>query len=63
MRLVVFTDLDGSLLDQETYSYENARAALPFIRRVPGLDFAVRLDLDYRPLAEIVAAKIRFTET
>ena len=41
---------------------ENARASLPFIRRLPGLDFAVRLDLDYRPLDEIVAAKIRFTE-
>lgn len=42
---------------------ENARSALPHIRRVPGLDFAVRLDLDYRPLDKIVAAKIRFTET
>jgi hypothetical protein len=41
----------------------NARTSLPFIRRQPGLDFAVRLDLDYRPLAEIVEAKIRFTET
>lgn len=41
----------------------DARAALPFIRRLPALDFAVRLDLDYRPLAEIVAAKVRYTET
>ena len=32
MRLVVFTDLDGSLLDQETYSYENARGALELLR-------------------------------
>ena len=32
MRLVVFTDLDGSLLDQETYSYENARGALKLLR-------------------------------
>lgn len=32
MRMVVFTDLDGSLLDHETYSYENARAALRLLR-------------------------------
>lgn len=32
MQLVVFTDLDGSLLDHETYSCENARAALEFLR-------------------------------
>lgn len=32
MRLVVFTDLDGSLLDHETYSCEEARAALEFLR-------------------------------
>jgi mannosyl-3-phosphoglycerate phosphatase len=37
MRLIVFTDLDGSLLDQETYSYENAREALELLRqrRIP----------------------------
>jgi mannosyl-3-phosphoglycerate phosphatase len=32
MRLIVFTDLDGSLLDHETYSYENARPALELLR-------------------------------
>ncbi len=34
---VVFTDLDGSLLDHDTYSFENARPALERIRaqRVP----------------------------
>lgn len=32
MQMVVFTDLDGSLLDHETYSYENARAALELLR-------------------------------
>ncbi len=54
--------LDGLRLIVEA-DLRNARAALPFIRRLPGLDFAVRLDLDYRPLAEIVASKIRYTET
>jgi mannosyl-3-phosphoglycerate phosphatase len=36
-RLVVFTDLDGSLLDHETYSFDHARPALERIRaqRIP----------------------------
>lgn len=36
-QIVVFTDLDGSLLDHDTYSFENARPALESIReqRVP----------------------------
>lgn len=33
-RVVVFTDLDGSLLDAETYSFEPARPALDEIRRL-----------------------------
>jgi mannosyl-3-phosphoglycerate phosphatase len=37
MDLAVFTDLDGSLLDHHTYSFENARPALEHIRehRIP----------------------------
>jgi mannosyl-3-phosphoglycerate phosphatase len=31
-KLVIFTDLDGCLLDRETYSFEPARPALRFIR-------------------------------
>jgi mannosyl-3-phosphoglycerate phosphatase len=36
-RLVVFTDLDGSLLDHETYSFDHARPALDRLRerRIP----------------------------
>jgi len=30
---VVFTDLDGTLLDQETYSWEAARPALELLER------------------------------
>lgn len=32
-RLVIYTDLDGTLLDAETYAYEAARPALEAIRR------------------------------
>lgn len=32
MRLVVFTDLDGTLLDHETYSWEPARPALELLQ-------------------------------
>ena len=31
-KLVIFTDLDGCLLDRETYSFEPAQAALRLIR-------------------------------
>lgn len=40
----------------------NARAALPITQQDPRLDLAVRLDLDYRPLAEIIRAKIRYQQ-
>ncbi len=33
MRLVVFTDLDGTLLDHETYSYSPAEPALALLKR------------------------------
>jgi mannosyl-3-phosphoglycerate phosphatase len=33
LRIVLFTDLDGSLLDAETYSFEGARPALQELRR------------------------------
>jgi mannosyl-3-phosphoglycerate phosphatase len=33
MKLIVFTDLDGSLLDHETYSYRASMPALEFIRK------------------------------
>lgn len=33
MRVVLFTDLDGSLLDAETYSFDGARPALEELRR------------------------------
>jgi len=32
-KLVVFTDLDGTLLDRETYSYEKALPAIDYLRR------------------------------
>jgi mannosyl-3-phosphoglycerate phosphatase len=32
-KLVVFTDLDGTLLDRETYSYEKSLPALDYLRR------------------------------
>jgi len=32
-KLVIFTDLDGTLLDQETYSFEPARPALQMIKQ------------------------------
>jgi hypothetical protein len=40
----------------------NARQALPIARRDPRLDLAVRLDLDYPPLAKMIEAKVRFQE-
>ncbi len=39
-RLVIITDLDGTLLDQRTYSYE---ASLPAIRKVQSLEFPLIL--------------------
>jgi mannosyl-3-phosphoglycerate phosphatase len=33
MKLIIFTDLDGSLLDHKTYSYRAAMPALEFIRK------------------------------
>jgi hypothetical protein len=41
---------------------ENARQALPIARREPRLDLAVRLDLDYPTLVEMIGAKIVFQE-
>ena len=40
----------------------NARQALPIVRRNPSLDLAVRMDMDYPPLAKILEAKIRYAE-
>jgi hypothetical protein len=40
----------------------NARRALIIARRDPRLDLAVRLDLDYPPLAKIIEAKIGYAE-
>ena len=42
---------------------ENARQALAIARRDPRLDLSIRLDLDYRPLTEMLEARIRFQET
>jgi mannosyl-3-phosphoglycerate phosphatase len=39
-RLIVFTDLDGTLLDQVTYSY---RASLPALRKLQALKMPVIL--------------------
>jgi hypothetical protein len=39
-----------------------ARRALPIARRGHNLDLAVRMDMDYPPLAKIIEAKIRRTE-
>ncbi len=41
---------------------ENARQALPIARRDPRLDLAVRLDLDYPTLVEMIDAKIQYME-
>lgn len=40
----------------------NARQGLIISRRLPSLDLAVRLDMDYPPLTKIIEAKIAFTE-
>jgi hypothetical protein len=40
----------------------NARQALPIVRRNPSLDLAVRMDMDYPPLAKIIEAKIEYAE-
>ena len=40
----------------------NARQALPIVRRNPSLDLAVRMDMDYPPLAKIIEAKIGYAE-
>jgi mannosyl-3-phosphoglycerate phosphatase len=60
MRLVVFTDLDGSLLDQETYSYENAHGALELIRKrqIP----LVFTTSKTRPEIELLQADMRILE-
>jgi hypothetical protein len=42
---------------------ENARQALPIVRRDPRLDLAVRLDLDYPTLVEMIEAKIQYMES
>lgn len=42
---------------------QNAEQALPIARRDPRLDLAVRLDLDYPPLSEMIEAKIEFQQT
>ncbi|MFQ5904658.1 MAG: HAD-IIB family hydrolase, partial [Candidatus Binatia bacterium] len=51
IRLVVITDLDGTLLDQETYSYE---ASLPAIRRLLSLHIPLIL-CSSKTSSEIVA--------
>lgn len=60
MRLVVFTDLDGSLLDQESYSYENAHGALELIRKrhIP----LVFTTSKTRPEIELLQAGMRILE-
>jgi len=37
MKKIIFTDLDGTLLDSDTYSYEKAKIALQLLkkRRIP----------------------------
>jgi hypothetical protein len=40
----------------------NAKRGLEIARRDPRLDLAVRLDLDYPPLASIIESKIRYAE-
>ena len=60
MRRVVFTDLDGSLLDHETYSYEKAHAALNLLRerRIP----LVFTTSKTRPEVEILQAGMGIRE-
>lgn len=41
---------------------DNARKGLAYARQDPRLDLAVRLDLDYQPLARIIEAKIAYAE-
>jgi hypothetical protein len=40
----------------------DARAALQIVRRDPRLDLSIRLDLDFEPLDQIIAAKIVYAE-
>ena len=42
--------------------WTDARAALQIVRRDPRLDLSIRLDLDFEPLDQIIAAKIVYAE-
>jgi len=60
MHLAVFTDLDGSLLDHHTYSFDNARPALEHIReqRIP----LVFITSKTRPEVEMLQAAMGIRE-
>lgn len=55
MRLV-FTDLDGTLLDHESYSFEAARPALDLLaaRGVPVILASSKTEAEMRPIAEAI---------
>ncbi|MFN0264929.1 HAD-IIB family hydrolase [Tepidamorphus sp. 3E244] len=52
MRLVIFTDLDGTLLDHDTYSFEAARPALDAIQKagIPLVLASSKTAAEMRPL-------------
>jgi mannosyl-3-phosphoglycerate phosphatase len=56
VRLLVFTDLDGTLLDEDTYDWSAAREALAALadRRVPVVLCSSKTRAEMRPLARIL---------
>jgi mannosyl-3-phosphoglycerate phosphatase len=54
--LVVFTDLDGTLLDEETYAFDAAREALLALgeRRIPVVLCSSKTRAEMRPLARLL---------
>jgi mannosyl-3-phosphoglycerate phosphatase len=53
---LVFTDLDGTLLDHDSYSFEAARPALELLaaRGVPVILASSKTEAEMRPIAEAI---------
>ncbi|MEA2110271.1 MAG: HAD-IIB family hydrolase [Pseudomonadota bacterium] len=62
MTLIIFTDLDGTLLDRDTYSWEAARTALERCRqcRVPVVAVTSKTLAETRVLSEKIGLASRF---
>lgn len=54
--IVVFTDLDGTLLDHDSYSFEPARAALERLaaERIPLVLASSKTEVEMRPIAQAI---------